>query len=388
MFIQAYLNTAQEILKKYAGEEPFSSFLKKYFKEHKQFGSRDRKQIAHLCYCFFRLGKSLRNYSIDESLAIAVYLCNTSSSPVLEKINPQWNEQAELDVDWKINQIKKEYDFKLEDIFPWGENFSDLLDCNSFVRSFFIQPQTFLRIRPGEEINVKQKLAVSNIPFHSVTDHCVAVAPATKLDEVIELNKEAVIQDLNSQQVLDPLIKYIQGKNKIKTAWDCCAASGGKSILLKDHFPKLQLTVSDIRESILINLVKRLAQAGITGYKKMVADIAQAPLKLQQKFDLIVCDAPCSGSGTWSRTPEQLYFFDENKIEYYSGLQKKIVSNVVKSLQTGGFLVYITCSVFKNENEEVAEFIQEQLSLQLINMEYLKGYHQKADSLFTALFTL
>jgi 16S rRNA (cytosine967-C5)-methyltransferase len=120
----------------------------------------------------------------------------------------------------------------------------------------------------------------------------------------------------------------------------------------------------------------------------MVADIAQAPLKQQQKFDLIVCDAPCSGSGTWSRTPEQLYFFDENKIEYYPGLQKKIVSNVVKNLQAGGFLVYITCSVFKNENEEVVKFIQEQLSLQLINMEYLKGYDQKADSLFTALFTL
>jgi 16S rRNA (cytosine967-C5)-methyltransferase len=388
MFIQAYLNTAQEILKKYAGEEPFSSFLKKYFKEHKQFGSRDRKQIAHLCYCFFRLGKSLRKYGIDERLGIAVYLCNTSSSPVLEKVNPQWNEQIELKVDEKIDQIKTQYDFKLKDIFPWRENFSELLDYDSFIKSFFIQPQTFLRIRPGKEINVKQNLAVSNISFHSVTDHCVAVAPATKLDEVIELNKEAVIQDLNSQQVLDPLIKYIQGKNKIKTAWDCCAASGGKSILLKDHFPALQLTVSDIRESILINLTKRLAQAGIAGYKKMVADIAQAPLKLQQKFDLIVCDAPCSGSGTWSRTPEQLYFFDENKIEYYSGLQKKIVSNVVKSLQTGGFLVYITCSVFKNENEEVAEFIQEQLSLQLINMEYLKGYHQKADSLFTALFTL
>jgi 16S rRNA (cytosine967-C5)-methyltransferase len=60
----------------------------------------------------------------------------------------------------------------------------------------------------------------------------------------------------------------------------------------------------------------------------------------------------------------------------------------VKSLRAGGFLVYITCSVFKNENEEVVEFIQEQLSLQLINMEYLKGYDQKADSLFTALFTL
>ena len=388
MFIQAYLNTARNILKKYEGEEPFSSFLKKYFKEHKHFGSRDRKQIAHLCYCFFRLGKSLRNYSTDERLAIAVYLCNASYSPVLEKLNPQWNEQINLNVNEKISEVKGKYDFKLEDIFPWKERFSALLDYDSFIRSFFIQPQTFLRIRPGKENIARQKLKASNIPFHSVTDSCIVVAPATKLDEVIELNREEVIQDLNSQRVLDSLIKHVQRKNKIQSAWDCCAASGGKSILLKDHFPHLHLTVSDIRESILINLTKRLALAGITGYKKMVADIAQAPLKLQQKFELIICDAPCSGSGTWSRTPEQLYFFDEKKIEHYSGLQKKIVSNVVKNLQTGKFLVYITCSVFKNENEKVVKYIQEQLSLHLINMEYLKGYDQKADTLFTAVFTL
>jgi 16S rRNA (cytosine967-C5)-methyltransferase len=388
MFIQAYLNTAREILKKYAGEEPFSSFLKKYFKEHKNFGSRDRKQIAHLCYCFFRLGKSLRDDRIDERLAVALYLCNTSPGPVLEKINPQWNAQVELRTDEKIKHIEKQYGFKIIDIFPWREFFSDLLDYDSFIRCFFIQPQIFLRIRPGEEINVKQKLAASHIHFDLITDHCIAVAPATKLDEIIELNREAVIQDLNSQRVLDPLIKHVRRKGKFKTAWDCCAASGGKSILLKDHFPEFQLTVSDIRKSILVNLTKRLAQAGITRYKKMVADMAQAPLKNQQKFDLIVCDAPCSGSGTWGRTPEQLYFFDESKINYYSGLQKRIVSNVVKNLQTGGFLVYITCSVFKNENEKVVEFIQEQLSLQLISMEYLKGYNLKADTLFTALFTL
>jgi 16S rRNA (cytosine967-C5)-methyltransferase len=61
MFAQAYLNTAQEILRGYMGEEPFSSFLKKYFTINKRFGSRDRKHITHLCYCFFRLGKSLES---------------------------------------------------------------------------------------------------------------------------------------------------------------------------------------------------------------------------------------------------------------------------------------------------------------------------------------
>ena len=161
-----------------------------------------------------------------------------------------------------------------------------------------------------------------------------------------------------------------------------------KAILLKDQLPNIELTVSDIRESILVNLRKRFQQAGIKNYKWFVADITAENFTNENMYDVIICDAPCSGSGTWSRTPEQLYFFDERKISQYSTLQKKIVSNAVKSLRTGGFFVYITCSVFKNENEELVRFIKDELSLHLINSEYLKGYQQKADTLFAALFSL
>jgi 16S rRNA (cytosine967-C5)-methyltransferase len=245
-----------------------------------------------------------------------------------------------------------------------------------------------LRLRPGKEISVQHKLSKAQVPFQLKNARCIAVAPATKLDEILEINREVVVQDLNSQKVIEPLIKLVNEKKEIKTAWDSCAASGGKSILLYDALPHVQLTVSDIRESILINLTKRFSEAGITGYKKIVTDIAAKALKSGEKFDLIICDAPCSGSGTWSRTPEQLYFFGEVRIEYYSALQKRIVTNAAKNLHKGSYFLYITCSVFKNENEEVASFIEEQLSLKLLHLEYFVGYNQKADTLFTALFVL
>ena len=97
---------------------------------------------------------------------------------------------------------------------------------------------------------------------------------------------------------------------------------------------------------------------------------------------------PCSGSGTWSRTPEQLYFFEESKIAYYANLQKKIISNAVKALKPGSVLLYITCSVFTEENEDAVNFIQEQLHLKLVSANYFKGYQQRADTLFAALFSL
>src|SRR5687768_9272222 len=387
MFVQAYLNTAQQILKEYHGGEPFHSFLKKYFATNKKFGSRDRKQIAHLCYCFFRLGNSLKEVSIEERLMIGLFLCNNSRSLLLQKINTELNDSVEKNLPEKLKIVQEQYGFEVKDIFPFLKNLSNEIEHYSFSLSFLIQPPAYLRIRPGNEKDVTRKLCEANIVFNLVNDQCLSVEPATKLNEVLEINKEAVVQDYSSQQVLNSLKQHAQ-KSEIKTAWDCCAASGGKSILLKDVFSHVQLTVSDIRESILFNLKNRFKQAGIRNYKSMVADLSASALNSQQQFDLIICDAPCSGSGTWSRTPEQLYFFEEKKIEYYSTLQKNILSNAVKNLKKDGFLLYITCSVFKKENEEVVEFIKEQLSLQLLNMEYLNGYNQKADTLFTALFVL
>lgn len=387
MFVQAYINTAQQILHEYHGEEPFHSFLKKFFGTNKKFGSRDRKQIAHLCYCFFRLGKSLKEVSISERLMLGLFLCTNSRSLLLQKMNAELSDSTEKNLSEKIKMVQDQYGFDVVDIFPYHNNLSDQTEHYFFSLSFLIQPPAYLRIRPGNKNEVKTKLREANIPFHLMNDECLSVGPATKLEEVLEMNKEVVVQDYSSQHVMNSL-KHHANEELLKTAWDCCAGSGGKSILLKDTFPHVQLIVSDIRQSILINLKKRFEQAGIRNYKSVVADLSASSLNSQQRFDLIICDAPCSGSGTWSRTPEQLYFFDEQKIEYYSTLQKKILRNAVKSLRKDGFLLYITCSVFKDENEEVVQFIGGQLSLQLLEMRYLKGYNDKADTLFTALFVL
>jgi 16S rRNA (cytosine967-C5)-methyltransferase len=147
----------------------------------------------------------------------------------------------------------------------------------------------------------------------------------------------------------------------------------------------IQLTVTDTRKSILENLRKRFAKAGIKKYDSFVADVSNSSLAFEKKFDLIIADVPCSGSGTWSRTPEQLLFFNEKKIQEYSILQKKIVSNVVKSLNNEAYLLYITCSVFEKENEENINFFQEKLDLELIEKNYFKGYKMQADTLFAAL---
>jgi 16S rRNA (cytosine967-C5)-methyltransferase len=197
------------------------------------------------------------------------------------------------------------------------------------------------------------------------------------------------LQDLNSQKVFSGVRfdKYLTEAGDVPEAWDCCAASGGKSLLLYDKLNKrLKLTVSDIRSSILANLKARLQEAGVPLYKTFIADITVATPTGTQKFDIIICDAPCTGSGTWSRTPEQLAYFKRESIAAYSQKQQKIAANASGLLARNGLFFYITCSVFKKENEEVVSYLQENCGLELINMQYLEGYQMQADTMFVAVF--
>ena len=380
----SYLNSAKQILQQYKGEEPFSSFIKKFFSLEKKYGSKDRKQIAHLCYCFFRLGRSLLKIPVEERILAGLFLCSTGSNEILGQLKPEWNKKTGATLKEKLLILN--YSLLISDVFPWKDELSDEIDHEKFSESFFTQPNLFLRMRPGYENIVKTKLKKTAIEFNEISPTCLGLANAIKIENVIELDKEAVIQDLNSQETGEFMKSAILNlKSEIKV-WDCCGGSGGKSLLAFDINSNVDLAVSDSRESIILNLRKRFAAAGIKNYKAFVADLTRNRESVTYKFDLIICDAPCTGSGTWSRTPEQLYFFDEKKIEQYSSLQKKIASNIIPQLKAGGFFLYITCSVFKKENEENIDFIRKEFHLELVKMELLKGYDKKADSLFVALF--
>lgn len=385
-FYPAHLTTAITILEAYDGEVPFSIFIKNYFAQHKKHGSRDRRTISSLCYNYFRLGDALTDAGVEERVLTGLFVCSWQPNELLQKYRPEWNEQITLPLQEKLKLVGVEVAI----IFPFVDKLSEPIDVAAFSKSFLVQPDVFIRVRPGKYAQVKEKLTAAGLHFNEVSESCFAFASGAKLDEGLQLNREAVIQDLNSQRVGEMLADAQLPSHA--TVWDCCAASGGKSIMVHDMLPHIQLTVSDVRQSIIHNLRKRFKEAGITKYSSFVADITNAAsvdVALKKKrFDLVVCDAPCSGSGTWSRTPEQLMFFREEEITRYSKLQKAIAVNASRYVKQGGYFLYITCSVFKKENEEVVEFIEQQAQLKLVKMRLLKGYSMNADTMFCALFRM
>lgn len=384
-----YLEYASTLLNNYNGKEPFHLYLKKYFSTNKKHGSRDRKQITSLCYYYFRLGfGTVSAISVEEKLILATFLIEEKPSSFLDTFNPAWNKDINLTIDRKLEIVKDIFDVKK--IYPFSEALSNEINFPGISLSFLIQPKLFIRIRPGHQNAVFDKIKSANISFEKVNDHCLSFANNEKLTDILDIDKEAVIQDYNSQQTLSPLAFSLQPSAFSISAWDCCAASGGKSILAYDLFKNIELTVSDTRQNILANLERRFEKAGIKNYQSFPADLSisnSVNLMNGKLFDLIIADVPCSGSGTWARTPEQLHNSKKEQIAEYAALQKKIVTNAAKALKDDGYLLYITCSVFKEENEENVNYIQNELGFELMQSSYLKGYEMQADTLFVALFT-
>jgi len=374
------LKTFQRILEEYPAETPLGKFLPGFYRQNKQMGSTDRRIANRLVYNYFRLGKVLPNLPSDERLFIAEFLCNTQLNSFLQHFKPDWAACIGFSLEEKIGIVKTVHpDFNLKDVFPWITEVSVGIDKTAFLESFFTQPDLFIHVHNGYDHLVKAELSKADILFKDEGNGCFSLPNGTRLENIFPTQHWFEVQDFSSQQT-GAFFK----PQKWDSWWDACAASGGKSLLLHEDEPDIKLVVSDIRESILANLDERFQQAGLKKYQKKVLDLCQNNDQTlhDYAFDGIILDAPCSGSGTWGRTPEMIAQFDAHKIEFFQKLQKTIATNVVKYLKPGKPLIYITCSAFKAENEDVVDYLVKELGLKVEAQKVLKGYERRADTMF------
>jgi 16S rRNA (cytosine967-C5)-methyltransferase len=212
----------------YKGQEPFTHFLRTFFSQRRKYGSRDRKQIAQLCYSFFRLGKAGQALLPEDRILTAYFLCAGYSDELLQILKPAWREFLSMKPENKLLALHTP--FGITDIFPWKEELSEGIEHSIFCDSFMVQPSLFLRIRPGKEKAVLLKLTGAAIPFHQPMANCIELPNSTSIEELLDTNKEVVVQDYSSQSV-SRLMNKLKELPAPVSVWDCCAASGGKSIL-------------------------------------------------------------------------------------------------------------------------------------------------------------
>ncbi|CAN5620233.1 16S rRNA (cytosine(967)-C(5))-methyltransferase RsmB [soil metagenome] len=139
--------------------------------------------------------------------------------------------------------------------------------------------------------------------------------------------------------------------------WDCCAAPGGKTLMLAMRLGEAEVLATDVSAKRLAQTQARLRRYAYAERVKCAVADAAADKNVRGQFDLILCDVPCSGTGTLAGNPEIRHMLKPEELTRQSDRQKKILAGALGRLAEGGRLVYSTCSLEPEECERVVEAV-------------------------------
>ena len=181
------------------------------------------------------------------------------------------------------------------------------------------------------------------------------------------------LQDASSQAIVADLPEAEQ-------VLDYCAGGGGKALALAAQGRKV--IAHDINFDRMMDIPARAERAG-TSIKLLATDMIEA----EGLFDLVLVDAPCSGSGAWRRSPEGKWALTEERLAELTVVQDSILDETVQYVSQGGALVFGTCSVFKCENEDrISAFLARHSGWKCVKQTRL-DVSEMADGFFVAHLT-
>lgn len=338
--------------------------LEKIFKDHREWGARDRRFIAETFYeCvrwwrkyWFLLNEEVSSDKLSLLRLWAIHWLLTDQNI------PDWpelKEIKEIDVRQRLRETKT-HDAIVQSIPDWlhemgiqelGERWNPILKALNQTASVDLRCNT-LKINRDD---LRAQLLKESVD----TDLIQSVPNALTLKErrnvfTLSAFKEGFfeVQDRSSQCVA-PFLEVVPGQRII----DACAGGGGKSLhlgaLLKN---KGKLIAMDIYDWKLKELRNRAIRNGIDIIETRHIDSSKVVKRLNASADRVLLDVPCSGVGVLRRNPDAKWKLTKQKIENLQQTQKEILDTYSDMTKVGGKLVYATCSVFPSENERQIEW--------------------------------
>jgi 16S rRNA C967 or C1407 C5-methylase (RsmB/RsmF family) len=404
MNFETLLNITTEIIEKLDSKPNISTksinleiSLKKFL------GSKDRKVISNLAFAYYKYNISINfvtEYSSNDTFYINLKVFNLLlliQHPICSK---QYNDLIQLiksfckisDInialdEWLIKKanieqkdciiirnnfidrvtsiINKDDYESISKLYSYNEvflnNISEVLKSNlkKELLALNYEASTDIRLnsRKHSMSQTKNELNSNNINFTEAqySPICIKLNKRYNLDSFdFYKNGQIEIQDEGSQ-----LICYGLNPNANSLILDACAGAGGKSLLLAYlTSDSSKIISSDLTLDRMKELEKRKVKASFKSIECKI--INDSNLKdFENKFDFVLIDAPCTGSGTVRRDPFLKYSIDSTSIKEKSELQLELLLKYSKTVKIGGIVVYATCSVFNLENEDViAKFLK------------------------------
>ncbi len=347
MVSQFHLNHILNFLRAFQEDPkvPLDLQLRHYLKQNKSIGSKDRKIVGDTIYEVIRWSGLIdRNIEGTATWDIRVETYLKSSLEALSM-------HPDLEPHEKVSFPKDFYDILLSHL---GRSAIDEFCLNSNKTAPLTIRVNLLKISRKELFDLLS-------PRFSVSlcdDSPSGILFQQKINffELPEF-KEGLfeIQDEASQLVAD-LVEAKPGDEVL----DYCAGSGGKSLSIATKMKgKGQLFLHDIRKKPLEKAKERFKRAGIQNCQLLTT---LSP-SLKNRMNWLLLDVPCTGSGTWRRNPDQKWKFSKEVLDRLVIEQRTIFESALPYLRPKGKIVYATCSVLPEENEQQIAYFMEKYNL-------------------------
>jgi len=342
--------------------QPVDSFLSRFYREHTEFGSRDRRLFSGTLFSYFRW-KGWLDLVAPDLRAAAVFahlLDSTELHPAMAKlaalatISPSSLAlMGAMTLEEKAQHLGNStgHSLKGDQLVPgWALPLLGQSGPN-LIHAFQTSHPTWLRVQPEAResiLTTLNDLHAEPTP-HSLIRSAIAVTRGLNLRSLPRPIREKIdIQDLASQ-----VASLICQPQPGQQWWDACAGSGGKTL----HLALLagasaSILATDIRQSVLDSLERRVHETGIHNVTAAKWDgLNDAPPL--GPFDGILLDAPCSGIGTWHRNPDARWRITETRLAELTTIQARLLKSCATRLKPGGILIYATCTLTAMENEAI-----------------------------------
>jgi 16S rRNA (cytosine967-C5)-methyltransferase len=330
--------------------------LEKLFKQNPKWGSRDRRFVAEAVYDI------VRNYRLYAELAQSPknFWFITAVWLIIKEIElPNWQEFQHVDPTFILKQRER---FKSQ--LPIFESYPDWLwelgekelgkeTWEKEALSMNHQAEVVLRANTLKTTPLKLQEALLNEKINTVEIENVTNALRLVKRENVFKNKYFIegwfeVQDAGSQEIGN----FVNPKPN-ELIIDACAGAGGKSLQLSALMQNKGKVVSmDVESWKLDELKKRAKRAGAFNIETRLIEDSKTIKRLEGKADKLLLDVPCSGLGVIKRNPDAKWKLNNETIERTKELQQKILSDYNGMLNTGGSLIYSTCSILPSENKQ------------------------------------
>jgi 16S rRNA (cytosine967-C5)-methyltransferase len=291
--------------------------------------------------------------AVNESVNLVARARLRSACPfvnaVLRRAERETDYSPAADVTNRLERIAIETSHPLWLIERWSDAFG-IEEAEAFARANNETPPVAIRLVGPEESGLLEKLRTAGATFtpSEIANHAWRVSGATsKVRELVQAG-EIYIQDEASQLVAETV-----GAEPGERVLDLCAAPGGKTTLIAHRERKASVVAMDISARRLATVASTVVSQRLGNVQLLVADAREKLPFTNQEFDRVLVDAPCSGTGTLRHNPEIRWRVTANDIVEHSRQQLGFLLNGASVVKAGGLLVYSTCSVEPEENEDV-----------------------------------